>query len=151
MSQITYLTDVWMITCIVASSSGKANKMLLAARDAGARGAIGYHAHGYGARERLGALGVAVETEKDVISLLVSTEQRDVVFEAMFKAGGLDSPGAGMMYLTPVEKLATYVPESVMEKLRKAGRGERGGDGDNTASTSGTPRGMQAHHCRGTR
>ncbi len=122
MSQITYLTDVCMITCIVSSSTGKTNKMLQAARDAGAKGALGYHARGYGARERLGALGVAVETEKDVISLLVSTEQRDTVFEAMFKAGGMDTPGAGIMYVTPVEKVASFVPDSVMAKLKEMAR-----------------------------
>jgi nitrogen regulatory protein PII len=111
-----------MITCVVSSGGGKADKMLMAARDAGAKGALGYHARGYGARERLGALGVAVETEKDVISLLVSTEQRDTVFEAMFKAGGLDTPGAGIMFVTPVDKVASYVPDSIMAKLKETAR-----------------------------
>ena len=122
MSDITYLTDVWLITCMVNCNSDAANKMLLAARDAGAKGALGYNARGYGARERLGALGVAVETEKDVIQVLVSTEQRDIVFEAMFKAGELDRPGAGMMYVTPVERMATYVPESIIERLKESGK-----------------------------
>ena len=103
MSQLTYLTDVCMITCIVSSSTKQTDKMLLAARNAGAKGAFGYHARGYGARERFGALGVAVETDKDVLSLLVSTDQRDSVFEAMFNAGGLGSPGAGFMYVTELE------------------------------------------------
>jgi len=122
MSEITYLTDVWMITGAVSSSSGAAGKMILAARSAGATGAIGYHARGYGTRERLGALGLAVETDKDVIKVLVSTEQRALVFEAMYKAGELDKPGAGMMYITPVEKVATYVPESVIQTLHESGR-----------------------------
>ena len=122
MSQITYLTDVCMITCCVSSSTGQSEKMLLAARDAGVKGAFGYHARGHGARERFGALGVAVEAEKDVISLMVSTEQRDIVFEAMFRAGGMDTPGAGFMYITPVDKLASYVPDSVMTRLKEAGR-----------------------------
>jgi len=122
MSEITYLTDVWMITCVVSSNSDASEKLLLAARSAGAKFAIAHNARGYGARERLGALGIAVETEKDVISVLVSTEQRDIVFEAMFKAGELDRAGAGMMYMTPIEKLAAYVPESIIEKLKQAGK-----------------------------
>ena len=122
MSQITYLTDVCMITCVVSSSTGQSDKMLLAARDAGAKGAFGYHARGHGARERFGVLGVAMETEKDVISLLVSTDQCDVVFETMFKAGGMDAPGAGIMYVTPLDKVASYVPDSVMEKMKEAAR-----------------------------
>ncbi len=122
MSEITYLTDVWMITCVVNSNSDAAEKMLLAARNAGSKFAMGHGARGYGARERLGALGVAVETEKTVISVLVSTEQRDIVFEAMFKAGELDRAGSGMMYMTPIEKLAAYVPDAIIEKLKEAGR-----------------------------
>jgi nitrogen regulatory protein PII len=126
MSNIVYLTDVWMITCIVSTGSKQAEKMLLAARDVGAQGAVGYHARGYGARERLGALAVAVEAEKDVINVLVSTEQRDIVFETMFRAGGLENPGVGIMYISPIEKAATYVPDAVARRLKKAG-GEGGG------------------------
>ena len=95
MSNVIYLSDVWLITAIVSSGTGQAEKMLMAARDAGALGALGYHARGYGARERLGALKVAVEADKDVLSLLVSTEQRDLIFEAMYKAGELNAPGLG--------------------------------------------------------
>jgi len=122
MSKITYLTDSWMITCVVSSATKQSEKMLLAARDAGAKGAVGHYAKGYGARERLGALGIAVETDKDVIGLLVSSEQRDTVVEAMFKAGELDRPGAGYIYVTPIERLATFIPESIMSRLREDDR-----------------------------
>lgn len=122
MSQITYLTDVWIITCVVSTATKQARKMLLAARDMGSRGALGWHAQGFGARERLGALGVAVEADKDVIQVLVSGEQRDLVFEAMYTAGELNRAGAGFMYMAPVDRLATYVPEALLEKLRRGGK-----------------------------
>ena len=122
MSHMTFLTDVWIITCIISTATKQADKMLLAARELGAKSALGYHARGYGARERLGKLGIAVETEKDVLCVLVSTEQRDSVFEAMFRAGGLDRPNAGFMYMTQLEKCAAYVPESVMQELKEAGK-----------------------------
>ena len=122
MSNMTYITDAWMITCIVPSGTGQADKVLMAARDAGVTGAIGYHARGFGQRERFGVLGIAVEAEKDVRAVLVSSEQRDVVFEAMYKAGGLDRPGAGVMYVTPVDRVATYIPDSVIDRLKEAGR-----------------------------
>jgi nitrogen regulatory protein P-II 1 len=122
MNQMTYLTDAWIITCIVSTATKQAKKMLLAAREFGAKGAIGYHARGFGARERLGRIGIAVETEKDVISVLVSDNQKDSVFEAMFRAGELDRPNAGFMYATRIEKMATYVPESIMSELREAGK-----------------------------
>jgi nitrogen regulatory protein PII len=126
MTKITYLTDAWIIVCIVPTSAGTSEKMLLAARDAGASASYGFNARGYGARERLGALGVAVESEKHVFNVLVSTEQRDIVFEAMYRAGELDQPGAGWMYVTPVEKLATFVPESVVQKAKELAASRQG-------------------------
>ncbi len=122
MSKVTFLTDAWLITCVVSTATKQARNMLLAARDFGAKGALGYHARGYGARERLGKLGLAVETEKDVVCVLVSEEQRDSVFEAMYRAGELDRPNAGFMYVTKLEKCATYVPETIMKELREAGK-----------------------------
>lgn len=114
---ITYLTDVSLLTVIV--QTGLVEKILMAARDVGATaGAISHHARGVGVRERLGILGVAVETEKDVISVLVSNEQRDLVFETIFRAAGLDTPGRGFIYVTPLEKAATYIPESVMQRMK---------------------------------
>jgi nitrogen regulatory protein PII len=114
---ITYLTDVSLLTVIV--QVGLAEDILKAARDAGATaGAISHHARGIGVRERLGILGVAVETEKDVISVLVSNEQRDLIFDTIYRAAGLDTPGRGFIYVTPLEKAATYIPESIMQRMK---------------------------------
>lgn len=115
MSDLIYLTDVAMITCVV--DSGQADPILQAARDMGARNAIVHHAHGWGTRERLGVLGVAVETEKDVISVLVSSAQQDLVFDAICRAGNLDLPGRGFIAIVPIDKAATYVPQAIRERL----------------------------------
>ncbi len=113
---IVYLTDVALITCVIQAGGG--DTILNAARKLGVSiGASVYHAKGTGVRERLGLWGVAVETEKDVVSVLVSSEQRDVVFDALYRAGELDTPGVGFMYITPLEKVATYLPEKVLKSL----------------------------------
>jgi nitrogen regulatory protein PII len=115
---ITYLTDVSLLTCVV--QNGLSEVILKAARDVGAMaGAISHHAKGIGVRERLGILGVAVETEKEVISILVSSEQRDLVYDTLYRAAGLDVPGRGFIYLTPLEKASTYIPKSMLEPLDK--------------------------------
>ena len=115
---ITYLTDVSLLTIVV--QSGLEETILNAARDIGATiGAIGYSAKGIGIRERLGMLGIAVETEKNVISIFVSTEQRDAVLKYLFRAAGLDTPGRGYIYITPLEKVAVYVPDSVKATLEE--------------------------------
>jgi len=108
---IVYLTDVSQITCVVKEGQGEV--ILQTARELGVSlGARLHHAQGTGARELFGLMSVAVETEKDVVSLLVSAEQRDVVFDALYLAGKLDIPGMGFMYITQLEKLATYLPEN---------------------------------------
>jgi len=117
-SNITYLTDVALITCVV--KAGVSDTILKAARDVGAiTGAISYRARGYGSRERLGLLGIAVEAEKEVVSILVSSEQQDTVVNSIYRAGKLDNPGTGYLYVTPLEKVATYIPEDMMNKLQE--------------------------------
>jgi nitrogen regulatory protein PII len=116
--KITYLTDVSLLTVVV--QTGLVGDILKAARDVGATaGAISHHARGIGLRERLGLVGVAVEAEKDVISILVSSEQRDLVVETIYRAANLDTPGRGFIYVTPLEKAATYIPESIMQRMNK--------------------------------
>lgn len=111
---ITVLTDVNMITCIV--QKGEADNVVKAAVEAGVQGATIHYARGTGVRERLGLLGVAVESEKEVINILVSSEMTDKLFETIYFAGKLDTPGMGIMFVTPVLKAATYVPENILSR-----------------------------------
>ena len=96
---------------------GVADDIIKAAQDAGAQGATTYFARGSGVRERLGILGVAVEVEKEMINIVVANDQVDRVFEKMYLAGQLDTPAMGFMYVTPLEKAATYIPQDILEKL----------------------------------
>jgi len=114
--EITVLTDVALITCIV--QKGLAGRHRQGRREAGAQGATVYYARGSGIRERLGLLGVAVDVEKEVINIVVASDQVDRVFERMVLAGHLDTPGMGFIYVTPLEKAATYVPAELQERLR---------------------------------
>jgi nitrogen regulatory protein P-II 1 len=120
--KITYLTDVALITCIV--STGRGDAVIKAAEAMGAVGALVYHARGIGPRERLGLLGIAIEAEKEVVSILVATDYQDVVFEAVYRAAELGRPGAGMAYITPIEKMATYVPREVLQRVQGQGATE---------------------------
>ena len=113
---ITYLTDVYMLTCVV--QPGHRDDILKAARDLGAiSGAISHSARGIGARERLGIWGVAVEAGREIISILVSSEQRDLVYDTLYRVAGLDVTGKGYIYITPLEKVSTYIPESMQSRL----------------------------------
>ena len=115
--EITVLTDVSLITCIV--QRGIADTIVKAAQEAGAQGATVYYARGEGVRERLGILALAVEVDKEVINVVVAEDQADRILERMYIAGELDTPGMGLIFLTPLEKAATYIPREIAEKLEK--------------------------------
>ncbi len=113
---ITYLTDVYLLTCVV--QTGLAETIVRAARDVGATaGAVSHQAEGTGVRELFGLLGVAVETEKQVINIFISAEQRDVVYDTVYKAAELHIPGRGYIYITPIERLSTYIPKTIIDEL----------------------------------
>ena len=113
---ITYLTDVSLITCVV--ESGLSETILKAARDVGAAaGGTSHNARGSGLRHRLGILGVAIEAEKESITILTSSSQRDLVYDTLYRAADLAIPGRGFIYMTPLEKVSTYIPESIMKQL----------------------------------
>ena len=119
--KITYLSDVALITCIVQRGAG--DDIVRAAQDAGAQGATVYYAKGGGIRERLGVLGVAVEVEKEVVNIIVSTAQKEMVFNSIYLAGQLDTPGMGIAFITPLDKAATYVPPEVLDRLQEQNAG----------------------------
>ena len=110
---ITVLTDLNLITCIV--QKGAADDIVKAAVEAGVQGATIHYARGTGVKERLGLLGVAVESEKEVINIMVSAEMTDMVFETLYIAGKLDTPGMGIIFVMPIHKAGTYVPEKLLK------------------------------------
>lgn len=113
--EMVVLTDVSLITAIV--QRGKADDLVKAAQEAGAQGASVHYSHGRGVRERLGILGLAVEAEKETIHIIVSSDQANRVFERIYRMGGFDTPGMGFMWVTPVEKAATFIPEDILEEF----------------------------------
>jgi nitrogen regulatory protein P-II 1 len=119
--KITYLSDVALITCIVQRGAG--DNIVRAAQNAGAQGATVYYAKGGGVRERLGVLGVAVEVEKEVVNIIVSKDQKEMVFNSIYLAGQLDTPGMGIAFITPLDKAATYVPPDVLDRLHPEQKG----------------------------
>jgi len=105
----------------VPSKWGAADEIVHAAQEAGAQGATIFFARGSGVRERLGILGLAVDVEKEVINIVVASDQIDRVFAKMYVAGKLDTPGMGFMYVTPLEKAATFIPPEIAERITERG------------------------------
>jgi nitrogen regulatory protein PII len=111
---LTVLTDVVLITCVIRRGAG--DDVARAAQEAGARGAVMQLGRGPGVQDRLGVAGLFPDTEKEIVHVLAATEQAQQVFERMFAAGGLDTPGAGFIYATPLEKVAACLPPDAVPK-----------------------------------
>ena len=114
--EIVVLTDAVLITCIV--QRGAAEAAVQAARRAGAQGATIFYARGTGVRQKhLGVLGVTLSAEKEVIYIVAASDQADRIFEKLYSAAQLDTPGMGMIFMTPLEKMATYVPQEIIDRF----------------------------------
>ena len=124
--EMIVLTDAVLITCIV--QRGLAETVVEAAIDAGAQGATIFHARGTGVRQRrLGVLGLTVNAEKEVIYIVAPSDQADRIFERIYIIAKLDTPGMGMMFSTPLEKMATHVPHEIAARFGHHGHGGQGG------------------------
>lgn len=110
------LTDSVLITAIV--QRGSADMVVQAAQEAGAQGATIFHAHGTGVRQkRLGILGLTINAEKEVVYIVAPTDQADMIFERIFVCAKMDTPGMGILWMTPLEKMATYVPHEIAARF----------------------------------
>ncbi len=117
-SDIVVLTDAMLITCIV--QRGTADAVVDAATEAGAQGATIFYARGTGVRQKhLGVLGITINAEKEVLYVVAPTDHADHIFERVYVAAQLDTPGMGMIYMSPIEKMATYVPPEVAARFGK--------------------------------
>ena len=114
---IVYLTDAKLITCVL--QNGLAEVVLEAARNCGAQGATVSYARGTGVRDRMGLIGVTIDEQKEIIRIIVSKEQSNRVFESMFLAGSLDTPGKGIMWMVKLDRVATHIPKDVMKRVGK--------------------------------
>jgi len=124
--EFTVLTDVSLITCIV--QRGVADRIVAAAQEAGAQGATVSYARGSGVKERLGILGLAVDAEKEVITTIVANDQADRIFERMYFAGELNIPAMGIITMNRLEKVATFIPHEIVDKLSKKSDAEKVSD-----------------------
>lgn len=115
---VTYVTGASLVSCVVPL--GRADAVLKAARDLGVGTGIVYHGRGTGVRERLGMLGIAVEAEKEIVVMIVANERRDMIIDGLFQAAEMNTPAAGYIFATPVDKAAIYIPEEALKQLKDA-------------------------------
>lgn len=99
--------ELKLITCVV--QRGKADKLTKAAIEAGASGATVFFARGMGVRERLGLLGLAIVPEKEVVMIVCTKEKVRTIVDTLVKAGSLDTPGYGIVYVTAIDQAVGFI------------------------------------------
>jgi nitrogen regulatory protein PII len=123
-NELIVLTDLMLLTVIVQRGYG--DLVAQVALDAGVQGATVFHAQGTGVPHRyLGLLSLTVNTEKEIVYIVVPAEQADRLFERVFVSAKMDTPGMGILWLSRLEKMATYVPHEVAARFG-VHRSERG-------------------------
>lgn len=94
------------IKCIVSIvERGKADKVVDAAKKAGAKGATIFYGRGTGETEAKKFLKIQVESTKEIILILTELDKYKTIMDAMVEAGQLKKPGTGIIFTVPVTNL----------------------------------------------
>lgn len=99
--------DHQLIVTIV--KKGWAEKVVKAAKQAGARGGTVLGGRGIGIHEQKKLLGIPIEPEKEIILTLIHKDKTDAVLEAIVEAGQLQKPGTGVGFVIDVDKVVGIV------------------------------------------
>jgi len=94
------------------------DRVVDAAKQAGATGATIIPARGTGIHEAKTFFGLTLEAQTDIILFLLEESMVDSMLATIGKAGRFDRPGTGIAFVLPVEQVIGL--ESQMETFKKA-------------------------------
>lgn len=100
-------SEFQLIVAVV--ETGRASAIMEAAKAVGAEGGTVLHGRGSGIHEHSMFLGTPIEPEKEILMVLIKKAHADSVFEAVVKAGELDKPGRGLVFVLNVSEVAGIV------------------------------------------
>jgi nitrogen regulatory protein PII len=90
------------ICCIV--QRGEANRIARVALDMGSGVPAVSFGTGTGIRDKLGLLRIAIPAQKEIIHLALNPHDAETVMRMMIRAGELDRPGKGFMFIYPIRE-----------------------------------------------
>lgn len=93
------------------------DRIVDAAKEAGATGATIIPARGTGIHEAKTFFGLSLEAQTDIILLLVEEHVVRTILEAIGKAGRFDQPGTGIAMVLPVDQVIGL--ESQIERFKE--------------------------------
>jgi nitrogen regulatory protein PII len=96
-----------LIAAIV--KKGWAERLVSAAKEAGAEGATIMFARGTGIHEQQKLWGIPIEPEKELVFTIVPDEKTQRVMDAMIDAGQIQVPGNGICFVVGLKQLVGAV------------------------------------------
>lgn len=93
------------------------DKVVDAAKDAGATGATIIHARGTGIREAKTFFGLTLEAQTDIIMFLLEERLVSQVLETIGNVGEFNKPGTGIAFVLAVDQVIGL--ESQIEKFKQ--------------------------------
>ncbi|MEA3467192.1 MAG: P-II family nitrogen regulator [Thermodesulfobacteriota bacterium] len=93
------------------------DRLVDAAKEAGATGATIIPARGTGIREAKSFFGLSLEAQTDIIMLLVEEHRVAVILDTIKETGEFHKPGTGIAFVLPVEHVVGL--ESQMERFKE--------------------------------
>lgn len=94
------------------------DRVVDAAKEAGATGATIIPARGTGIREAKTFFGLSLEAQTDIILLLLEEHMVETILKAIGDAGRFDKPGTGIAFVVPVDQVIGL--ESQIDRFKKA-------------------------------
>lgn len=91
---------------IVITEPGYTNMVMDAARSAGAYGGTVIHAKGTGMEQAEKFLGVSLASEKELVLIVVQTELKNPIMQAIMKEAGLNTKARSIAFSLPVTDTA---------------------------------------------
>jgi nitrogen regulatory protein P-II 1 len=93
------------------------NKIVDAAKEAGATGATIIPARGTGIREAKTFFGLSLEAQTDIIMFLLEERLIEKILKTIGQVGRFDKPGTGIAFVLPVDQVIGL--ESQIETFKK--------------------------------
>ncbi|MTI96088.1 MAG: P-II family nitrogen regulator [Firmicutes bacterium] len=96
---------------------GKADKLVEAAKAAGAKGATVFYARGTGIHEAHKFFGLTMDAAKEVVVILSEADKTKEITAGLVEAGNLKCPGTGIAFVLPVLSLIGLAHREEMEQF----------------------------------
>lgn len=91
---------------VAIAEPGYTNMVMDAARSAGAYGGTVIHAKGTGMEMAEKFMGVSLASEKELVLIVVKTEQKNEIMQAIMKDAGLNTKAKSIVFTVPVTDTA---------------------------------------------